>query len=348
MDDTEFLILLVHRGELERSLGEELFGRVKAGECLNEILAREHGWDPARLARLRRTRCGEIPEIPGYQILGRLGAGGTADVFKARELSKRRIVALKVLKRSATVHEAMRRGFIAEARLLEQLDHPGIVRCHGVARCGETYFSTLEWIDGRTLLELLEGGRRFAEHEALDVVLQAAEALRYLEERHVVHRDVKPGNLMLAQDGRVVLIDLGFAAEGGSAAQAGQAVGTVAYLSPEQARGGAKADVRSDVYSLGLSLFHVAVGRLPFDSSDDREVLRMQVMDSLRSSELKARGLSVHLQYFIEKMVAKEAEHRYQGFSELIADVRAQLEGWKALDFEARAQAQRKKRGRRR
>ena len=111
-------------------------------------------------------------------------------------------------------------------------------------------------------------------------------------------------------------------------------VGTVAYLSPEQARGGAAADCRSDIYSLGLSLFHVVVGRLPFESSDDRELLRMQIMESLSSPELKGRGISPHLHYFIEKMVAKDAEDRYQGWSELIADIQAQLSGRDALDFE--------------
>lgn len=334
MHDVEFLALLAHRGLVPRERAQALSTALKGGADLDELLERELGWSAAQIQKLRRTRAGEIPELPGYEILGRLGTGGTADVFKARELATQRLLALKVLKPAATAHEPTRKSFIAEARLLERLDHPGLVRCFGVARSGNVYFSRLELIDGATVLELLDAHKRFDEEQALRIVLGAAEALRYLGESGVVHRDVKPGNLMLAKDGRVVLIDLGFAAPGAARSSEDSTVGTVAYLSPEQARGGAVADIRSDIYSLGISLFHVVVGRLPFQGSDDREVLRKQVMESLSSPELKGRGISPHVHYFIEKMVAKEAGARYQSWSELIEDVRAQLAGRADLDFE--------------
>jgi serine/threonine protein kinase len=280
--------------------------------------------------RLRRTRADEIPEIPGYELRKKIGCGGTADVFLAREKRTNRSFALKVLKRELASNERTRRAFVGEARLLERLSHRGLVRGFGVARAGEVYFSRLEFVDGSTLLELLERGTRFSEEEALEVVLEMADVLRYLGDQGVAHRDVKPGNIMRVRDGRLVLIDLGFAV---AEACDGAAVGTVAYLSPERARGGDASDIRSDIYSLGISLFHLAVGRLPFQGSDDREVLRMQVVQSLSSPELKSRGFSPHFQYFVEKMVAKEKEHRYQGWNELIEDVRSQLAGKRDLDF---------------
>jgi serine/threonine-protein kinase len=334
MNDVDFLALLVHRGHLPRERAEELLSSLKRGTPLDELLVRDVGWTDAQVQRMRRTRAGEVPEIPGYEIQAKLGTGGTAEVFRAREKATQRVLALKILKAEAARQEATRKSFIAEARLLERLRHPGLVGCHGVARSGNLFFSRLELIEGSTVLELLNGQRRFTEEEALRIALAVAEALRFLGENGVVHRDVKPGNIMLGKDGRVVLIDLGFAAPEDSKSESDSAVGTVAYLSPEQARGGATADTRSDIYSLGISLFHIVVGRLPFEGTDDRDVLRKQVMERLSSSELKSRGISPHLQYFIEKMVAKEASHRYQNWTELIEDIRSQLAGRDDLDFE--------------
>jgi serine/threonine-protein kinase len=185
---------------------------------------------------------------------------------------------------------------------------------------------------------MLDAGQPFSEDAALRAILAAAEVLAYLAGQNVIHRDVKPGNLMLDHGGSIKLIDLGFAGRPDEEATRGDTtVGTAAYLSPEQARGGAAADLRSDVYSLGVTLFHLVVGRLPFESSDDAEVVRMQVMQSLSSPELKSRGLSPHLHYFVEKMMSKEAELRYQSWDELLSDIRSQIEGREKLDFERSA-----------
>jgi len=333
-EDVQFLAVLVHRGHLTREEAEPLLPKLKAGHDLDGLLESEIGWTSAEIRRLRRTRGGEIPEIPGYEILGSAGAGGTADVFKALEKKSGHLVALKVLRPDATRHGPTRKAFIAEARLLSQLDHPGLVRGYGVARSGSTYFMRLEYIDGQTLLEYLDQGRAFDETVAMKIILGAAEVLAYLSEQGVVHRDVKPGNIMMRSDGTVKLIDLGFAGRPDAApSPEDSTVGTVQYLSPEQARGANEADLRSDIYSLGATLFHLVVGRLPFESSDDQETLRMQVMESLSSSELKGRTLSHHLHYFIEKMMAKDKEIRYQSWAELIDDVREQIAGRDSLDF---------------
>ncbi len=334
MEDVPFLALLVHRGLLTADDAQRLMPELQGGASLDDLLVEELGWTDAKVEKMRRTNAGEIPEIPGFEVQEKLGTGGTADVFRAREKKTNRTLALKVLKPECVANDNTRKAFVHEARLLERLDHPGLVPSYGVARSGTTYFSRLGFVDGSTLLELLDGGADFDEQQALQIILEVAEVLEYLEENGVVHRDVKPGNIMLTREGRVVLIDLGFAAEGeDTPSPEDSSVGTVAYLAPEQARGGAAADCRSDIYSLGLSLFHIVVGRLPFESSDDREILRMQIMESLSSPELKGRGISPHLHYFIEKMVAKDADHRYQCWSELIEDIRGQIAGRESLDF---------------
>jgi serine/threonine-protein kinase len=339
MNDIDFLALLVHRGHLDQAAAQGLLPALQSGSPLDELLVDQVGWSADEVAKLRRTRAGEMPELPGYEVLGTLGAGGTSDVFRVREKKSRSVLALKVLNVASTRHVPTAKAFIAEARLLERLRHENLVEGYGVARSGSTYFSKLECLSGSTLLELLDAGHAFDEDRALRTALQVARAMRYLESEGVVHRDVKPGNIMLTDDGRAVVIDLGFATDGNPENGGGEdsTVGTVQYLSPEQARGAANADSRSDIYSLGISLFQLVVGRLPFESSDDREVLRMQVMDSLSSPELKSRGISPHLHYFIEKMVAKEADHRYQDWNELICDIESQLAGREDLDFTQRS-----------
>lgn len=334
-DDTRFLALLVHRGQLTREQAEELVPRLRDGDELDLLLAEVVGWSDEKIARLRRTNAGEIPEIPGYDVIERLGTGGTADVFRALEKKSGRVIAIKVLKPECVRNDALRQAFIREARLLETLEHPGIVRGFGIAKHGAVYFSRLECIDGATLLEILDRGRKFGEEEALRILLAVAEALSFMADRGLVHRDVKPGNIMLDSSARVKLIDLGFAAaQDERTSSDGSAVGTVAYLSPEQARGGASADLRSDVYSLGVTLFHLVVGRLPFESSKDSEILRMQVTQALSSPELKSRGVSPHFSYFVQKMMAKEADIRYQSWRELIDDIQAQLAGKKSLEYD--------------
>ena len=333
-DELRFLAVLVHRGHLPHERAASLAGEVQRGRALDDLLVETLGWEPAQVEKLRRTQGGEIPELPGYEILGKLGTGGTADVFRALEKKTNRVLALKVLKPDSARSEATRKSFIAEAKLLETLEHPGLVRGFGVARSGNTFFNRMELIDGTTLLEHLDAGRPFTEEAALRILLEVSEVLQYLQSKGTVHRDVKPGNIMLSNNSRVKLIDLGFAAEqGAGATEEGQAVGTVAYLSPEAALGGAEADMRSDIYSLGVTLFHLVVGKLPFESSDDREVLRMQIMQSLSSPELKGRGLSPYLQYFVEKMMAKDKDVRYQTWEELTSDIRGQLEGRDKMDF---------------
>jgi len=350
MDDVQFLAVLVHRGHLTRAEAEILLPTLKSGGDLDQLLETNLRWAPDAIAKLRRTKGGEVPEIPGYEVLGALGSGGTADVFRARDKKTGDTIALKVLKPVATTSDVTRTAFIAEARLLEKLEHKGLVKGYGVAKSGTTYFGRLECIEGRTLLEVLDDGKAFGETVALRIVLEAAEVLAYLASQGVVHRDVKPGNLMLTDSGHVKLIDLGFAAspEAQVKAKEGTTVGTVAYVSPEQARGAAAADLRSDIYSLGVTLFHLVVGRLPFASTNDSEVLRMQVMQSLSSAELKSRGFSPHLHYFIEKMMAKDLEHRYQDWPELIDDVKAQIEGREKLDFQGGADAKKAQAPRRR
>jgi serine/threonine protein kinase len=321
---------------------------LRAGNALDDLLVRKAGWTKDAVARARRTEAGLKPEIPGYDVGAKLGSGGTSDVFAAVERKSGEAVALKVLFPAAARNPATLKSFVNEARRLSELDHPHIVKGRGLAKFpgfapgSFVYFAVLELVDGTTLLEQLDAGERFAEDELLGIAGQVADALDYLSQRGVVHRDVKPGNLMLTQQGVLKLIDLGFAAGAGERAAEGVAAGTSAYLDPQRAQGGAAADLRGDVYSLGVTLFHLRVGRLPFEATDDHEILRAHVMASLSSPEIKSRGVSPHLHYLIERMMSKDPDHRFQSWEELrreVDETRETLAKLAAMDAEPDAPA---------
>lgn len=336
-DDVKFLAKLVHRGHLSREEAEPVIGRLKEGALLDEALLEADGWDEERVAKMRRTDAGERPEIPGHEILGPLGVGGTAEVFRAREKKSGRTLALKILTQTYARNPLEVKAFIEEARLLERLDHPGLVKGFGPAKFEGTYLSRMESVDGQTLQEYLDGGHLFDEEAAFRITLEVAEVLRYMASEGLVHRDVKPGNIMLSQSGRVKLIDLGFCAQQDACDAAGTARGTVQYLSPEQAEGGAQADIRSDIYALGVTLYQLTIGSLPFEGDCDEDTLRMHVMERLSSPELKSHAHSPLLHYFVEKMMSKDPELRYQSWDELVTHVGEQVEGSASLDFKSSA-----------
>lgn len=319
--DQEFLAVLVHRGFLDHALAVRVLRRTEEAG-LDAALGEALGWDEARIAYLRRTGGLRRPEIPGYRVERRVGVGGTAEVFAARARDGRKVALKILLPALARDREAVRR-FLAEARLLERLDHPGIVKGRRVFRFAGTYVLEMDYISGKTLLEMLDDGAIFTEQEALAIVLQVARALEALRAAGVVHRDLKPGNLMMRADGRVVLIDLGFAGPGGEGGGDGTTLGTPAYLAPEQARGEAGLDARADIYSLGATLYHLVVGELPFSGETDEEVLRQQVLSGLSGKALKGGRVSPRLHFLIEKMMAKDREVRYANAAELVADIEA-------------------------
>ena len=199
----------------------------------------------------------------------------------------------------------------------------------------------MELVRGKTLLEHLNAKKTFGEDAALAIIVDVAKALDYLRSRGIVHRDIKPGNLMIGEAGEVKLIDLGFAQKQDEARAADKkpsdsTVGTVHYLSPEQARGEEDLDVRSDIYALGVTLFHLTVGDLPFRGDAPSEVVRKHVLEELSSPALKSRGISPHLHYFIQKMMAKEREIRYESPQALVRDIEKTVAGKKSLEFKPR------------
>jgi len=338
--DVKLLAQLVHRGQLDRAAAEALVAAMqKSGRRLFDVAVATGRFTKERVEFLRAVEGEDVPELPGYDALDVAGRGGTAVVVHARDKKSGRDVAVKVLRRELEADENIKRSFLREAKLLIGLRHENIVAGEKVGQFQGRLIFMMEYVPGRSLLDLLKDGRTFSEDEALFIVLQVARALQYLSQNGVVHRDVKPANVLITPKNSVKLIDLGFAQSIGDGSgpppAAGETtVGTVAYISPEQARGEAQLDVRADIYSLGATLYQLVVGELPFAGQDNQEVLAAQILASLSSEVLKSGKVSPHMHYFIEKMMAKEREIRYQSPLELIADIEQQIRGKKTLEFD--------------
>ncbi len=323
-DDKKLLAMLVHRGLLAEAQAKAAWSSsdpgahlVAAGACT----AAE--WD-----RWRRTEAGTRPELSRYELQDLLGQGGTARVFRARDKTSGDTVALKVLLPELCADKLAVERFVTEARLLVELRHSGLVQGLRVAREASVIFLAMQLVPGECLQDRLARGEVLEEDEALRIVVQVAGVLGYLHGRGLVHRDVKPGNILLEDaTGHAVLIDLGFAARAtnDTGAGSGTTVGTAHYISPEQARGAAAIDVRADIYSLGATLYHLVTGELPFAGATGEEVIAKQVLESLSSDKIRAMNLSPQIHYFIEKMMAKDKGDRFQTPGQLAAEIEAYL-----------------------
>jgi len=342
--DVSLAAQLVHRGIVARSAVEACLAKLgengaPPGTSLMALLIERGDVTREAVDALRLELAvaeGELPDLfPGYRMLHKLGEGGMSWVFAARREATGETVALKILRPAAAENPRTRAQFIREAKLLKSLRHESIVHAFEVGKIRGFYFFSMEAIEGESLLDKIDAGETFDEEKALRIVLQIARALEYLRENGIVHRDIKPGNLLVTREGGVKLCDLGLAsvtASPGEADASETTVGTVEYVSPEQARGRSDLDVRSDIYSLGVTLYHLLLGHLPFEGSDNREVMAKQILESLSSPEMKSR-LSPHMHYFIEKMMAKEREFRYQDPMELVRDIESQVEGRETLHY---------------
>lgn len=286
-----------------------------------------------QIARLKQIieaeRSGQ--KIPGYKILGKLGAGAMATVFKAKQLSLDRTVAVKVLPRKFSSNQQFIERFYAEGRAAAQLNHPNIVQAFDVGKAGDYHFFVMEFVDGRTVYDDIVKHKRYTEAEAIDIVIQTAEALLHAHERGLIHRDVKPKNIMINQDGVAKLADMGLARavtdKEAAEAEAGKAFGTPYYISPEQIRGEKNIGPPADIYSLGATLYHMVTGNVPFDGKNPSAVMHKHLKSDLVPPDHVNPRLSAGVSEVIEMMMAKDPKRRYQNSKDLLVDLRALRKG---------------------
>ncbi len=270
-----------------------------------------------------------------YEILERIGTGGMAVVYKAKCHRLNRLVAMKILKSDLAQDEDFRRRFNAESQAVAQLSHPNIVSVYDVSKGGDTEYIVMELIDGITLKQYMEKRGQLNWRETLHFITQIMRGLSHAHSRGIVHRDIKPQNIMVLRDGSVKVADFGIACLENSAQTLTQeALGSVHYISPEQARG-ERTDARSDIYSAGVVLYEMLTGRLPFVGDSAVSV----AIQHLSSIPLAPREINPEIPQQLEliclKAMAPDIQRRYASADEMIAD----LESFRknpgvSLDFE--------------
>ncbi len=262
-------------------------------------------------------------KIPGYEILGRLGEGGLGVVFKAKQVSMNRLVALKVLHKQWAEDEEFRKRFLIEARVVGRLSHQNLISVYDVGKEGGRYYFSMEFVDGETVEDQIAREGALPVPGAVDIILQTTRAIQYISKMSLVHRDIKPGNIMVTKAGLAKLGDFGFVKSrpdiDKALAQEGMVLGTPDYISPEQAMG-AEVDFRSDIYSLGASLYHMVAGKPPYDGSSSA-VMEKHIKAQIPSPQDVKPDLSDAVVQLIERMMAKKPEDRYGDFPELFHDL---------------------------
>ncbi|HEU4394605.1 MAG TPA: serine/threonine-protein kinase [Planctomycetota bacterium] len=273
---------------------------------------------------------GPVPrQIAGYRIQGVIGRGSMGTVYKALQVSLDRVVAIKVLHPSLAGNPRYAKRFEREALASARLTHPHIVAALDVGDANGVKYLAMEFVPGRNVAQILAGGP-VEERRAIGIVSQVARALEHAHRNEIVHRDIKPANILVTDAGTAKLGDLGLAKHlqgDPSQTDEGAPMGTPFYVSPEQARGDRRVDIRSDIYSLGATLFHMVTGRVPFPGPNPAVVMTKHLNEPVEPADEVNPRVTRATAQIIEKMMAKDRDLRYQSPAELLVDLQAWLEG---------------------
>ncbi|MCC6572636.1 MAG: serine/threonine protein kinase [Planctomycetes bacterium] len=315
--------------EASANLGQNL--------TLQQIVLGEKLMTPEDIARVQRaheqlTRDRERKQdlkFKGYEIISTLGEGGLGSVFKARQISMNRLVALKVLHIQWINDDEFRKRFVLEARIVGKLSHQNLIQVYDVGKEGDYYYFSMEFIDGRTVEDYIhEAPRKQMEvARAVEIIIQVVRAIRYYKDFDIVHRDIKPTNVMVTKTGVVKLGDFGFVKSklDKELGFEGMVLGTPDYIAPEQAMGKDNVDYRADVYSLGATFYHMLTGRPMYDGTPSR-VMVAHTREPMPDPRTFRPGLTDDVVAVLMKMLAKDPDARYANLDNLFADLEHLLE----------------------
>ena len=259
-----------------------------------------------------------------YEIISKIGSGGMADVYKAKCHKLNRFVAIKVLKPEFSQDQSFVSKFRMEAQSAACLSHPNIVNIYDVGEENGIYYIVMELIEGITLKKYIERRKKLEIRESIEVAMQVARGLEAAHAEHIIHRDIKPQNIMISKDGKVKVTDFGIARAASSQTISSNTMGSVHYISPEQARGG-YCDERSDIYSLGITLYEMLTGRVPFEGDSTVAVALQHIQGEMVPPRQYEQLIPISLERIIMKCTQKKPELRYNSATELIEDLKKSL-----------------------
>lgn len=330
IDSDAYITTLIERGVVTREqvaecvkVWKEITEHGQADTTLLDVLVLK-GYLPAHPEDLALEEQGRT--FGRYVIDTRLGSGGMGVVLLARRSEDGKPVALKVLPERYCRQEELIRRFEREAKIALQLSHPNIVQAYEFGEIEGRWFYAMEYVRGRTVADILQSEGRLEEKRAVDIAIAIAEALGEISRRGLVHRDIKPSNIILTEEGGVKLADLGLARPIGSGVHrvtaAGKVMGTPHYMAPEQILGGRDLDVRTDIYSLGATLYHMVTGERPFSAKSSLEAMQRQLFDPDPSPQTVWPDLSEGVSRVITRMMARSPLDRYLSVHDLVIDLR--------------------------
>ena len=259
-----------------------------------------------------------------YEILEKIGVGGMAEVFKGKDHKLNRYVAVKVLKEEFRDNDAFVKKFKEEAQAAARLAHPNIVNVYDVGDENGIYYIVMELVEGITLKNYIERKGSLTIKEATSIAIQVCAGLEVAHNNHIVHRDIKPQNIIISREGKVKVTDFGIAKATTSQTTTANAMGSVHYASPEQARGG-YVDHRSDIYSLGIVLYEMVTGRVPFDGETAVTVAVKHLQEEMVPPSVYCKNIPYSLEQIIKKCTEKSPDRRYQDIGDLLADLKQSL-----------------------
>jgi len=259
-----------------------------------------------------------------YEILSKVGAGGMSDVYKAKDHILSRFVAIKVLKQEFSEDSSFVTKFRAEAQSAAGLEHPNIVNIYDVGSENGLYYIVMEYVEGITLKTYIEKKGQLSFKESASIAIQVARGIEAAHNKNIIHRDIKPQNIIISTDGKVKVTDFGIAKATSSNTISSDVMGSVHYASPEQARNGF-VDGRSDIYSLGIVMFEMVTGRVPFDGDTTVAVALQHLQEEIAKPSIYAPDLPISFEKIILKCTQKTPDRRYQTIEELLTDIRRSL-----------------------